>query len=198
MNLAGSSTPLSRHVLIGFAIAAITAIYLTALPNNKNAFFAGLQSRVHHKADTARTDSNDWWEEDAKIQFLPHELLDLGVYNKSMDFQNEQGIRPPFWSLGMAQIGNKTANSSTSSIIMTMSPSAIKKEQRKPSWGPCYPPRLRRIKWKEEVERVNRTEGPEFAPYRSSNLPPGQDVANQCRPSFLIIGAGKCGTRYVG
>ena len=98
---------------------------------------------------------------------LPPDLFDLEVYH-SDDFTNERGVRPPFWS-------NET-------------------RRRDHSWGPCYAPiSAHRIHWKTERDSINPN-SPVYPPYQPASKDPN-DLAGLCRPSFLIIGAGKCGTR---
>jgi hypothetical protein len=67
------------------------------------------------------------------------------------------------------------------------------------TWGPCYPPK-KKVDWKKQAS-ANTT----FT-YRHENPPPRiqqyEDLRGSCRPGFLIIGAGKCGTsslyHYIG
>ena len=100
---------------------------------------------------------------------LPPDLLDLGIYNLSTDLSNERGVRPPFWS-------NATRH-------------------KDHSWGPCYAPRESRINWKEEIRQAANGTNVIYPKYDFGSNRNPQDVAGRCRPSFLIIGAGKCGTR---
>jgi hypothetical protein len=103
---------------------------------------------------------------------VPKELIELGVYDPAVDFQNELGIRPTYWRM----------NNSV-------------------SWGPCYPPQSMIGQW----HNANDTENAENA-IRYNQNPPSlktasphskphpRDRGGGCRPGFLIIGAGKCGT----
>ena len=102
---------------------------------------------------------------------LPPDLFDLGVYNTG-DFTNERGVRPPFWW------SNATWN----------------EEDHSWAWGPCYAP-FTGVHWKNEINAAD-PDSPVYPTYQHSGRNE-QDVAGLCRPSFLIIGAGKCGTRYV-
>jgi hypothetical protein len=100
---------------------------------------------------------------------VPLELLGT-VYNET-DFVNPGNIHPPFWAC---------KNNSCSSSKF---------------WGPCYPPRDR-VDWTQEIEYQSSHP----ASYRQTPAKSGSadqhDLRNLCRPGFLIIGAGKCGTRY--
>lgn len=98
-------------------------------------------------------------------------LLEAGVYNQS-DFKNNAGISPPYWSEGQNY---------------TELPTSMKE------WGPCY--RVKRnVDWNVEIAK-NYTNGtiPQYPKTSGKNVEPW-DLANNCRPGFLIIGAGKCGT----
>ena len=111
---------------------------------------------------------------------VPAELFDLGIY-KEHDFVNPGGIRPTFW----------TRENQTASSLLS-------------SWGPCYPSQ-ESVDWPFEMEQyrnaVNNDNGIHISPSLYIEYQPakhaGDNVAGFCRPGFLIIGAGKCGTRYV-
>lgn len=97
--------------------------------------------------------------------FLPVELYDLGLYDNRSDFVNEIGISPPYWKPQPHDGSGRT-------------------------WGPCFPERGK-IDWYDER---NETEyqykhDPNDRAWRG----PGS-LEGLCRPGFLIIGAGKCGT----
>jgi hypothetical protein len=119
---------------------------------------------------------------------VPKALLDQGVYNEDTDFVNAQGIQPTFWSPN---------NSWT--------------------WGPCIPPITHIDEWQDlrnttSSPNMDNTEDFEYVrtffqkPPSSVHKTPEQvraEFASQkqrlqrsggCRPGFLIIGAGKCGT----
>jgi hypothetical protein len=129
---------------------------------------------------------------------LPPDLMDDSVYNAEGDFRNTQGIAPTYWNCSTD--GNCDSNQ---------------------IWGPCYAPHGH-VHWKQEVATASAAMGttkstsssaasmpPHYfynhdAQHKSSggsvwNAHPSDpnDLANTCRPGFLIIGAGKCGTRYV-
>jgi hypothetical protein len=104
------------------------------------------------------------------VSIVPQFLLNHSVYTTS-DFRNKQGIAPPFW-------GCKNESCNASGV-----------------WGPCFWPH-KKIRWVGEVERIGRTHRPQ---YQNVPIDPTltDDLSGLCRPGFLIIGAGKCGTRYV-
>lgn len=81
------------------------------------------------------------------------------------DFQND--IVPPFWDC-------KDGTCST---------------DKGKTWGPCYPP-VDEVDWEREINnQVVRYD-------QVSNLQDNDSsLSNRCRPGFIIIGAGKCGTR---
>ena len=122
---------------------------------------------------------------------VAQELLDLGVYDEASDFVNEFGIRPTGW-----ERPNSNPN----------------------VWGPCrfteHPPEHWNDRRRRPPSGSNMTRSPEY--YRNADIEdfyylkkPSANLgakkhrgqkkkinANNgwCRPGFLIIGAGKCGT----
>jgi hypothetical protein len=96
---------------------------------------------------------------------VPEELM--GTVYSSEDFVNDRGIQPPFWDC-------KGNNCNTTS-----------------EWGPCYASHDV-VKWEKEVT-VYKSNPPSYT--RASYMSQSTDLAGLCRPGFIIIGAGKCGTR---
>lgn len=100
-------------------------------------------------------------------RIVPKELLGL-VYNET-DFINTKGITPTYW-------GCKGGQCSSSSN----------------KWGPCFAPHTQ-VNWNESVDTYREK------PVRYARSGEGRskenDLADLCRPGFLVIGAGKCGTR---
>jgi hypothetical protein len=89
------------------------------------------------------------------------------VYNLTTDFVNPQGAIPPFWD---CQYGSCQSDQ---------------------VWGPCYAPHGK-IRWEKEMQRFRQHRASyEISPVDRTSK---NDFANLCRPGFLIIGAGKCGT----
>lgn len=108
------------------------------------------------------------------LQELPQVLYDTGLYNRS-DFRNERGIIPSYWHQ------NKSCNGQG--------------KECKTVWGPCYPP-VDSVNWEQEINKW-KTRGEDEADYHP--LPQlrqfvGKEIDDYCRPGFLIVGQGKCGT----
>jgi hypothetical protein len=98
---------------------------------------------------------------------VPAALIDL-VYNET-DFVNEQGVIPPYWDCLHGKCNSTEI------------------------WGPCYPPHKSVHSWGQQVEKY-RSRPPHYQ--RKELLSrDSTDLSGYCRPGFLIIGAGKCGTR---
>lgn len=98
---------------------------------------------------------------------VPAALLGLEIYHKS-DFLNERGIIPPYWNCLHGECNSSEV------------------------WGPCYPPH-KPVSWAKEVDKYHGR-----PPYYQKTEPASRnrdDLSGYCRPGFLIIGAGKCGTR---
>lgn len=110
----------------------------------------------------------DWIRYD-EAGIVPATLLGL-VYSME-DFRNEAGVVPPYWGCE-----NNACNISS-------------------VWGPCYAPN-ERIDWESQVQD-NQERKPSYW-HKQQRIQNSGDVAGYCRPGFLIIGAGKCGTRFVG
>jgi hypothetical protein len=103
---------------------------------------------------------------------LPEPLLNH-VYRKT-DFINERGNIPAFWG-----------ENENSSII---------------TWGPCYPPSTT-VDWNKAMTKYANTT--EYRPVkRHTTYKDKSDLSDYCKPGFIIIGQGKCGTsslyHYIG
>jgi hypothetical protein len=121
---------------------------------------------------------------------VPQKLLDMGIYDEALDFVNEKGSIPTGWE---HPNGDRNV------------------------WGPCrfVQRQPASLEWNDRRGRpnstINATMSPEY--YRNANLEDfeylrkpkqsylnngnskgGGTVVGWCRPGFLIIGAGKCGT----
>jgi hypothetical protein len=124
---------------------------------------------------------------------LPKALIDMGIYRPDSDFENSRGVVPPFWSADE----NVTSSTATNKEDMDSRSPPLDLQ----SWGPCYPPHSK-IHWKNDTqqERPGQQEKEDqHYKYRhkARDNVPIQDftsVQGGCRPGFLIIGAGKCGT----
>jgi len=139
---------------------------------------------------------------------LPTPLLDRGVYNPGKDFVNEIGISPPYWTLVQ---DNRTITWPNSYILNNAN-------EKVPTvtWGPCFPdPSIR--DWTTLVststgyqqQQQQQQQQPDGSPTTLTSTPikyeflhdPNDNNWNgpsshdgTCRPGFIIIGAGKCGT----
>jgi hypothetical protein len=156
-------------VVIAVGIAGTTFLYMTRAP-------VDLVSISTHSKRVWKTSSAT-----LPVESLPLELLELGIY-KEQDFVNAYNIRPPFWD----KAGNNRNTTTTTSTTMT-SQLATTEFQLPPSWGPCFEPSNPPRHWKL-LPHTNETR---------IRYPPStttQTLQGTCRPGFLIIGAGKCGT----
>ena len=100
---------------------------------------------------------------------VPDELM--GVMYHENDFINDKGIAPTFWEC-------QDANCSA---------------QQPPQYGPCFAPH-ESVDWNESID-FYKTHPPRYMRMGEGKANTN-DLADLCRPGFLIIGAGKCGTRY--
>jgi hypothetical protein len=101
-------------------------------------------------------------------------LIDQGVYDTS-SFENEAGVIPPFWD-----------KNSTSPCKPD--------ETTTPELGPCFGSH-QAIDWQLQANQKDPI--PRYSPLMSGapeTMKTKNDWAGSCRPGFLIIGAGKCGT----
>jgi hypothetical protein len=104
---------------------------------------------------------------------VPENLL--GTLYQPSDFENELGIVPSFWTFD-----NTTNHTYT--------------KAQPPSWGPCYVPKTK-INWDKEINDAQTLKINKYARQDTRTRPSHpNDVRGGCRPGFLIIGAGKCGT----
>jgi hypothetical protein len=138
----------------------------------------------NHQANTngntkMRTREQDTHNSNSKAPLdMPSTLFDKKLYSKH-DFRNDQGIVPSFWSENETCIDDECTK----------------------VWGPCYPP-PGRVDWNHTVgELGGATEENNKLQYLKqkggNKVAQGEsntDLANFCRPGFLIIGQGKCGT----
>jgi hypothetical protein len=121
---------------------------------------------------------------------VPENLLGT-LYHQPIDFKNELGIVPSFWTFD-----NNNSTNSTNNINHT-----VYTISNPPAWGPCYVPQAK-IHWEKEIRDAQTLE---LNKYERADMNTGSistmysrrsrsDVRGLCRPGFLIIGAGKCGT----
>lgn len=128
---------------------------------------------------TTRTGGNSTKHESAALESatrIPSELLSLGLYTCD-DFTNDAGVAPPFWKL--SSVSPCSTNSSATKVR-----------------SPCYvPSRSGRVDWKSQANLSSHL-SPRYHTSPISASTDARDLADYCRPGFIIIGAGKCGTRY--
>lgn len=104
---------------------------------------------------------------------LPQILLDDGIYEPT-DFRNAIDIAPPYWN-------------ATTPLF-----------KRSNAWGPCYKPE-KTIYWsfhsdEESIANTTLNVPLDYKRDEESRTHDWQNAAGLCRPGFLILGAGKCGT----
>ena len=129
---------------------------------------------------------------------LPPGLMELGLYDPAVDFVNEIGISPPYWTLATEQHyknndkKQKSWTTKTTPNKDTVVPSETTTES---TWGPCYPdPSIRH--W----TAMNDPTPGATVPYEFIHDPNDiqwsgpSSIDGTCRPGFIILGAGKCGT----
>jgi hypothetical protein len=165
---------------------------------------------VTNRATTADDEDgssmNDWTapHHTDNEQGLPSVLLELHLYGAS-DFVNQQGVVPTFWGKSKAQENECFQNGECKQATAT--------------WGPCYQPEGE-VDWYEAMDEFGgNTDDKKKLQYlpqqefiditsnstatlsasgsairSSSSRSRSPNLANFCRPGFLIIGGGKCGT----
>ena len=163
--------PLPRVVVIVLTTAALAAVYFWCLgggTTSPGGSGSNFRSQRNHDSHASTTSRR-----------FPTALMDLGVY-QARDFRpNAAGVTVPFWD-------DFNVNSTSSSA----------------AWGPCYAPSEVGVDWPALVQahHGNSSINNQHTISLYDDYKPGrdvQDVDGSCRPGFLIIGAGKCGTRYV-
>ena len=110
---------------------------------------------------------------------FPADLLNesSGAYDSNGgDFVNADGKTPPFW-----------AN--------------VRDGKNDTHWGPCLPPKPSShqgeeasLDWKSIVHWNHKRTSDSAIKYPKRDFPPESPPWGMCKPGFLIIGAGKCGT----
>ena len=133
------------------------------------------------------------WETDLTLpnDLVKNKFKSRGVYGKE-DFENEVGRKPPYWhDIQLVAKDEADVLSQNEGIL--------------PHWGPCYKPsreKLMTIDWEVEMEKNgNITSEKQIRyPHRTDDSRHARkdgkrgNLKGLCRPGFLIIGAGKCGT----
>lgn len=106
---------------------------------------------------------------------LPQILMEEEIYDES-NFINAEGIAPPYWNTSTELFQNSNA------------------------WGPCFKTEAK-INWQfySNETRIDSNTSTWNVPlvYERDDISKPHDwqnTAGLCRPGFLILGAGKCGT----
>jgi hypothetical protein len=178
-------------VLAALLVAFVSVVYLCALPVEHKTGSPSLLTgfRQQHSSRHKPSPTVLWQQSTTNTSSssrrcppvrLPAQLVELGVYQAN-DFINAAGRVPTYW----ASRDNTTTNN--------------KSKDTPTPWGPCYPPRRGgSLDWELlATKAADNSSKPDYA--RSSALGgkkhDAEAIDGMCRPGFLIIGAGKCGTR---
>jgi hypothetical protein len=183
-----NSMPTKRFLCMG-SITCIAAVWLIVLITKRDVNTSGSLS--------SHLETEQYWK---TTRTLPNDLVKNkfnsgGVYGNK-DFENKEGRKPPYWQDIQLSAQHK-ATDKADELLQT--------EGILPHWGPCYKPsrsKLMAINWKSEMEKnrnitsekqIRYPDRTHDARHASRNDKRG-NVNGLCRPGFLIIGAGKCGT----
>jgi hypothetical protein len=150
--------------MIVVVVIGIMAIVYTWTPNK---FF----SRASSKVTRVRTQPQQKKLFGFPSSF-PSFLLDSKLYSNS-DLINEDDVVPSFW--------DQSSLCNENGVCVDV-------------WGPCFPPR-QTIDWMN-LTSVGNKSGLQYDSQRNAIIRT-EDIttySNFCRPGFLIIGQGKCGT----
>ena len=137
---------------------------LTTVVTMSIGYILSTRNSVAHVAD--ETDELiQLLSENIYSKLLPDELFEQRIYNNS-DFVNKLGVTPAFWGQNETcdDLGNNCAK----------------------VWGPCYA--KNNPHWKNKTQYLPISKS---AAQYSINM---DNLSGYCRPGFLIIGQGKCGT----
>jgi hypothetical protein len=160
-----------RPERVGLALFLVAVLALVALQREKI-------DVLLNQSWTTRTGGNYTKHEVVRESAtqIPSELLSLGLYTCE-DFTNDAGVAPPFWKLSS---GSPCSTNSSATKVRS----------------PCYvPTRPGRVDWKSQANLSSHL-SPRYHTSPVSASTDARDLADYCRPGFIIIGAGKCGTRY--
>jgi len=130
---------------------------------------------------------------------VPKELLDLGVYNEASDFVNELGMKPIGWEHKNGDpdvwgpcrfVPNPRDSATVASVEWT-----DRRRRPPPNSSISNNSNATTAIGSPEYYRNADVEDFEYLGKSKQPLPSGRkDIGGWCRPGFLIIGAGKCGT----
>jgi len=150
---------------------------------------------------------------------FPHELR--WTKYKPTDFQNFENHMDqyvPSWNdpynLGFRWVDHEWVDVDSFAAVSTMSDDTVpistdnyydkqvvgieegnaRKGVRRDSWGPCFPPsNYENVDWHSEMHALQTRNGTEIE-YPDKPRSYQSNLDGMCRPGFLIVGAGKCGT----
>lgn len=154
-----------------------------------------------------------------KQDAFPKELIGT-AYDPSTDFRNTKGVIPPFWEdvrdefaiaptstleeheLGLdgeefASSEDSEEEEESSDPFAPARSSKHTNDEAMATWGPCYPPSSKsaKIEWPRDItQRLRRSSKVEYPFVDKKFKKDFKDLGGLCRPGFIIIGAGKCGT----
>lgn len=157
----------SRRIVLAFAflLALAVATLMTDSNHDFTSWIRGPGSNLYEVQIAVDSEGH--------YLSLPPEVLEAGLY-KNDTFANYAGNVPTYWEGKLLR-----------------SPS----RDRRPTYGPCYAYTGDKvIDWNKEIERYNTTKTPWFNTAHIDMRKTALDLEGYCRPGFLIIGAGKCGT----
>jgi hypothetical protein len=163
-----ATTRLGRNLLAAFVGIAVISLAVA----NQDHLLAPW-SRVRSHETTTNTNMTN-----VSLQRVPLAFVQHGIFSES-DFVNE----PPFWN-------NCEENPDGCFPITTSATSDVVRI------GPCFSSKHTDPDYWETVIQ-NKKDAVEYPPASLRKVPTSTEstaLINMCRPGFLIIGAGKCGT----
>ena len=117
---------------------------------------------------------------------LPSDLIGLTYSGK--DFPNDAGVVPTYWNC--SRVSGDCENRHSSPFFHRHDDSSV-------TWGPCYAIHGS-VEWRNQVEQESNRNGQSPSMYAELNdhkIEEDTHISGLCRPGFVILGAGKCGTR---
>lgn len=188
--------------LVNFTFVAVTLLILSVLEvlrsdrfGQDNESYAELQLKIQESLRNRPFPITS---------LVPEQLMGL-LYHPS-DFINVRGVVPTFWHYDPSRSGSVISDDGSGYNVamtnVTIAPktasalqiNAESNHNGLPSWGPCYPPQdaSSSMNWDQEIA-LAKEKSVEHA-YRHNQETIDGGIDGMCRPGFIIIGAGKCGT----
>ena len=152
-----------------------------------------IPSILYHK--NGRRESIKHWfsfsnKEKLDISTLPIELVTTKTY-KYKDFCNSFGVIPTYWNRAALKVSllDNTTNASVLNETSMYNVTQSNITEDYDIYGPCYNAKTK-IKWNKIINKTQQNIN-----YPIQSNPTNDDnLHGLCRPGFLIIGFGKCGT----